>query len=127
MTQIQGELVTALNTYSLSMSTHTLQEKEDYFPPRPTSTVHLSMLFKWYKPDFGDSKEEVLRWIHERLGERSEKRAQLEEILRRAEEARGEEEEGGGSGQPVFKVRHIKYDWGHNDKDKKEKEDKKGP
>ncbi len=86
-----------------------LQEKEEYFPPRPVSTVHLSMLFKWYKVDFGENKEEVLAWIHERLSDKSEKKAQLAEILRRVDEYRDE-------GSQVVKVKHIKYDWGHNAK-----------
>ena len=95
-------------------SSNKSKDKDEYFPPRPVSTVHLSMLFKWYKADFGENKEEVLGWILERLNEKSEKKKQVEEILRRVEECRDE-------GQPVFKIKHIKYDWGHNDKDKKEK------
>lgn len=65
------------------------------------STVYLSMLFKWYHKDFGKDKDEILKWIYDRITTDDEKKKQLGEVIQSTE----------------CKVDYIPYDWGNNRKD----------
>ncbi|XP_037089128.1 uncharacterized protein LOC119109561 [Pollicipes pollicipes] len=60
--------------------------------------VHLSTLLKWYRSDFGDTDEQVLRWVLKHLS--GDKAARLEQLL-----------QAGG-----YKVIYIPYDWTNNAK-----------
>ena len=60
--------------------------------------VKLSMLFKWYADDFGNSREEILAWIQDHLADPLKKQA-----LKDA-----------GEGPNVS---YITYDWGNNAKE----------
>lgn len=66
----------------------------------PRKQIKLSMLFKWYAVDFGNTREEVLAWVLEHLADPSKKKV-MEEVMK---------EEG-------VKVSYIPYDWGNNGKE----------
>ncbi|XP_068185195.1 uncharacterized protein zgc:152951 [Antennarius striatus] len=59
--------------------------------------VRLSQIFKWYKTDFGDTDEKVLKWVLEHMGD-SPKKTSLQGIL--------------SAGKT--KVSFLPYDWGTN-------------
>ncbi|XP_059099524.1 uncharacterized protein LOC131893495 isoform X1 [Tigriopus californicus] len=65
------------------------------------STVYLSMLFKWYHKDFGKDKDEILKWIYDRITTDDDKKKQLGEVIQSTE----------------CKVDYIPYDWGNNRKE----------
>ncbi|XP_068602331.1 uncharacterized protein zgc:152951 [Brachionichthys hirsutus] len=59
--------------------------------------VRLSQIFKWYKTDFGDTDEKVLKWVVEHMSD-SPKRTSLQGVL--------------SAGKT--KVSFLPYDWGTN-------------
>lgn len=61
--------------------------------------VKLSMIFKWYKEDFGTDKIEIAQWVHDHMGD-SEKKNHLAELLTGAN----------------FKLSHMPYNWSLNSK-----------
>ena len=68
------------------------------------SSIHLSMLFKWYHSDFGSNKGDILQWIYDRMASK-DKLEQMDEIFQRM------------GGKDNVKVKYITYDWGNNEKD----------
>jgi ubiquitin C-terminal hydrolase len=79
-----------------------LENEESVRIDNETQTVHLSMLFKWYQSDFGQDKEDVLKWIFDHLPEDNEKKTSLGELLQNSD--------------AEINVKYITYDWGHNEK-----------
>ncbi|KAL5016161.1 hypothetical protein ScPMuIL_005750 [Solemya velum] len=59
--------------------------------------IKLSQILKWYQDDFGDSKQEVLQWVHHILPD-GVKKSNLQELL--------------STGN--FKLSYLTYDWGLN-------------
>ncbi|CAK8672326.1 uncharacterized protein LOC143466002 isoform X2 [Clavelina lepadiformis] len=61
--------------------------------------IGLSMIFKWYKEDFGETPYEVLKWVrnHMSLGD---KKQHLTKLLE----------------EKVYKLVYLTYDWGSNGK-----------
>ena len=53
-----------------------------------------------YRDDFGETDEDLLQWVYERLNDQDKKK-QLGEVIQSS----------------TFKIKHIPYDWGNNDKD----------
>jgi len=62
------------------------------------SSVYLSMLFNWYKVDFGRNQGEILRWISTYAP--SEKRSLIEKLV----------------ASDKFNIEYNNYDWGDNAK-----------
>ncbi|XP_046848740.1 uncharacterized protein LOC124442286 isoform X2 [Xenia sp. Carnegie-2017] len=61
--------------------------------------VKLSMIFKWYKEDFGYDKNEVVLWVYDHMGE-CQKKKDLAELLVTGD----------------FKLTHMSYNWSLNSK-----------
>lgn len=61
--------------------------------------VKLSMIFKWYKEDFGYDKFEIALWVHDHMGD-CQKKKNLGEILL----------------DKNFKLTHMSYNWSLNSK-----------
>ena len=61
--------------------------------------VKLSMIFKWYKEDFGNDKFEIVQWVYDHMGE-CQKKKDLGELLL----------------SKNFKLTHISYNWSLNSK-----------
>ncbi|CAB4036832.1 uncharacterized protein LOC110049377, partial [Paramuricea clavata] len=61
--------------------------------------VKLSMIFKWYKEDFGYDKFEIALWVHDHMGD-CQKKKDLGEILL----------------DKNFKLTHMSYNWSLNSK-----------
>uniref|UniRef100_W5MWX0 Zgc:152951 n=1 Tax=Lepisosteus oculatus TaxID=7918 RepID=W5MWX0_LEPOC len=59
--------------------------------------VHLSQIFKWYKVDFGDTDEKLLKWVLNHMGD-SPKKSSLEALLK----------------APCYKVIYMPYNWSTN-------------
>ena len=88
----------------LKMATESFLENDDaIIIDVENSTIHLSMLFKWYHSDFGETKGQILKWIYDKMASK-EKLEQLNEIFNKI-------------GEDNIKVKYITYDWGHNNKD----------
>ncbi len=83
--------------------------KVDEGGDKSESTIRLSMLFKWCAQDFGDSNDQVLGWIYSHLCDHLDKKHELGEILKRANKKKDSK---------AYKIKYIKYDWGHNAKGK---------
>ncbi|XP_066964529.1 uncharacterized protein [Macrobrachium rosenbergii] len=62
--------------------------------------VYLSSLLRWYASDFGDSAEDILRWVSRNVAF-AEKKEGLEKILE----------------SKKWKVRYVTYDWASNEKE----------
>ena len=88
----------------LKMATESFLENDDaIIIDEVDGTIHLSMLFKWYHNDFGETKGQILKWIYDQMASK-EKLDQLNSIFDKI-------------GQENVKVKYITYDWGHNNKD----------
>jgi hypothetical protein len=64
-------------------------------------TVQLSMLFKWYRRDFGATDEQVLSWVAAYLD--PQRKEQIETLLQTPDQVR---------------ITYSEYDWSHNTKQK---------
>ena len=85
----------------LDLATAAFLENDDALLVTEDRTeVRLSQLFQWYKVDFGEDDNQVLRWILAHVTEPTKKK-EVEELL----------------AQNQYKVSYIPYDWGHNDKE----------
>lgn len=62
--------------------------------------IHLSSLLKWYSSDFGDTTDDVLRWVLKNVVQ-PEKKAALQSVM----------------DTEKYKVKYIVYDWGSNSQD----------
>lgn len=62
--------------------------------------MHLSSLLKWYSSDFGDTTDDVLRWVLKNVAH-PEKKAALQSVI----------------DTQKYKVKYIVYDWASNSKD----------
>ena len=85
----------------LDLATAAFLENDDALLVTEDRTeVRLSQLFQWYKVDFGEDDNQVLRWILAHVTEPTKKK-EVEELL----------------AQNQYKVSFIPYDWGHNNKE----------
>ncbi|XP_006819587.1 uncharacterized protein LOC102804375 [Saccoglossus kowalevskii] len=61
--------------------------------------IRLSKIFKWYKEDFGNTKQELVQWIHEHMND-GDKKKQIRELI----------------ADRNYKISYMPYDWGVNSK-----------
>lgn len=59
--------------------------------------IKLSMILKWYSVDFGNTKEEIVQWVHDHMPD-GQKKTNIAELLSTKD----------------FKLSHMPYDWGIN-------------
>lgn len=62
--------------------------------------IHLSSLLKWYSSDFGNTTDDVLRWVLKHVVH-PEKKTALQGVMDKEK----------------YKVKYIDYDWGSNSQD----------
>jgi len=67
-------------------------------------TVVLSKLFQWYRADFGESTNAMVKWVKKRVRDETKRKA-ISEFLRKANDEDRD-----------VKVRFLPYDWGDNEK-----------
>ncbi|KAL8573984.1 hypothetical protein ACOMHN_029431 [Nucella lapillus] len=96
-----------IKTYTLKAVMEQLNEAAEAFldddesctVDRDSKVVRLSMIFKWYRKDFGSSDQQVLEWVYAHMPEADKKKA-LRQLL----------------SDKKFKVKYLKYDWTSNSK-----------
>jgi len=66
--------------------------------------VVLSKLFQWYRADFGESTNAMVKWVKKRVKDETKRKA-ISEFLRKANDEDRD-----------VKVRFLPYDWGDNEK-----------
>ena len=64
-----------------------------------TNMIGLSMIFKWYKEDFGANEDEVLNWVENHMADSSKKNDMLSIMEKK-----------------TFKLVYLTYDWNVNEK-----------
>eukprot|EP00112_Aurelia_sp_Birch-Aquarium-sp1_P013372 Seg2837.2 transcript_id=Seg2837.2/GoldUCD/mRNA.D3Y31 product="DEP domain-containing mTOR-interacting protein" protein_id=Seg2837.2/GoldUCD/D3Y31 len=81
----------------LKLAAESFLEGDDVAVDMVKREVRISQILKWYKEDFGKTKQNIVKWIMTNMGE-CEKKRQLTELLE----------------SNNFKLAYFPYDWGLN-------------